>query len=66
MGEPSGVESCKWARMTVRLPYPLWLESEDRPWACMRDKEPRLLEDTDVCHGCPRWEPKRMHVPTES
>lgn len=56
------VESCRWACMTVRLPYPLWLESEDKPWSCLRDPGPNPLESTDVCRGCPRWQPDRLHI----
>jgi hypothetical protein len=62
MDERSSVESCRWARLTVRLPYPLWMESEDKPWSCLRDQEPRPLEDTAVCHGCPRWEPRHLPI----
>lgn len=64
MGESSSVENCRWSRLTIQLPYPVWLESEDKPWSCLRDKEPRPLEDTDICHGCPRWEPRRLPVAT--
>ena len=64
MDEQTGVETCRWARLTVRLPYPLWMESEDKPWSCLRDQEPRPLEDTAVCHGCPRWEPRHLPIAT--
>ena len=62
MDERSSVENCRWARLTLRLPYPLWLESENTPWSCLRNAEPRLLDDTAVCHDCPRWEPRRLAV----
>jgi hypothetical protein len=62
MDQESGVVSCRWARPTIRLPYPVWLEADGKPWTCLRDQEPRPLEDTDVCRGCPRWEPRRLHV----
>lgn len=60
MDERSRVENCRWARLTVRLPYPYWLDTEDKPWACLRDSEPRPLEDTAVCQGCARWEPRHL------
>ena len=63
MDEIPGVESCRWARLTLRLPYPLWLECEDKPWTCLRDPEPHPLADTEVCGGCPRWLPRRVHLP---
>jgi hypothetical protein len=62
MDDQSSVESCRWARLTIQLPYPVWLDSEDTPWTCLHDKEPRPLEDTAVCRGCPRWERRRVHV----
>lgn len=62
MADESRVETCRWARPTLRMPYPLWLESEDKPWTCLRDKTPRPLEDTSECIGCPRWEPRRVHL----
>jgi hypothetical protein len=54
--------TCRWARQTVLLPYPAWLEAEDHPWSCMRLGEPRLLESTEPCETCPHWMPKRLAV----
>lgn len=62
MDERCSVETCRWARPTVRLPYPYWLDSEDKPWACLREPEPKTLEDTDVCKECPRWDPRHLAV----
>lgn len=62
MDKTSSVETCRWSRMTVRLDAPYWLEAEDKPWACLRDHEPRPLEDTDICHGCPRWDPRHLEL----
>lgn len=64
MAERKSVETCRWGRQTIRVPYPYWLDAEDRPWTCMRDEAPRPLENTDVCHNCPRWQPHRL-VPGE-
>lgn len=60
MPDPSSVETCRWARPTIRLPYPHWLEAEAKPWACLRDQEPRPLDDPAVCAGCPRWQSRRL------
>ena len=62
MDQRPSVENCRWARLTLRLPYPLWLESEDKPWSCLRNNEPRPLDDTAICHDCPRWEPRHLAV----
>jgi hypothetical protein len=45
MNNQTSVETCRWAKPTVRAPY-----------------QPRPLDDPSVCHGCPRWEPHRVHV----
>lgn len=60
MDDHPSVETCRWARLTLRLPYPFWLEAEEKPWSCLRDTEPRALDDTAICRGCPRWEPRRL------
>jgi len=62
MNEHTGVENCRWARPTIRLPYPYWVEAEDTPWSCLHDQEPFPLENTDTCKGCPRWEPKHLPI----
>jgi hypothetical protein len=57
MTEPS-VVSCKWARLTLTLPYPLWIDSERQPWSCVRGEQVRELDDTDRCRVCPYWLPR--------
>ncbi len=57
-----GIDSCRWARPTLFLPYPLWLEAENTPWTCVRPMPPKLLETTDVCRTCPNVEPKPAGV----
>lgn len=54
--------NCRWARPTVQLPYPAWLEAEAHPWSCLRLGEPRVLESTEPCETCPNWIPKRLAV----
>jgi hypothetical protein len=62
MDDYSRVETCRWSRLTLQMPYPVWLESEDAPWTCLRDRQVHPLEDDRVCRGCPRWEPRRIHL----
>jgi hypothetical protein len=57
--------NCKWARPTISLPSPIWLEAWNSPWTCVRDEKPRPLEDTTVCSDCPRWELKRSDGSTD-
>ena len=58
MDQHLGVVACRWARLTLLQPYPLWLDSEKRPWTCLRDPAPYPLDDADICRDCPRWEPR--------
>ena len=60
MNEHRGVLSCGWSRLTLFLPYPFWLDSQRGPWTCVRDPDPRVLDDTEVCRDCPRWEPRAL------
>jgi hypothetical protein len=50
------LENCRWARLTLFQPYPVWLSAEAYPWSCVRDGTPRLLETTEVCRVCPFWQ----------
>jgi hypothetical protein len=59
--------NCRWAVPTIFLPAPYWWEAEDRPWACVRDGTPRVMETTEECADCPFWEPREaapVTVPT--
>ena len=56
------VSTCRWARPTLSLPYPAWLEAEDRPWACLRPAGRGPLDSTEICETCPNWQPKRLMV----
>ncbi|MBZ5558923.1 MAG: hypothetical protein LAO77_16750 [Acidobacteriia bacterium] len=53
-----GAHNCKWAAPTLFEPAPDWLDAEGKPWTCHRDAVPKHLETTEVCEGCPRWEPR--------
>jgi hypothetical protein len=48
------------------LPAPLWFEAEMSPWTCMRDTTPRVLDTTDRCTNCPRWEGRFVHADRRS
>jgi hypothetical protein len=48
--------TCRWATPTLFLQWPLWLETEASPWACVRAGTPRILATTDQCAMCPHWE----------
>ena len=39
-------------------PPPVWMGAWDTPWACVRNAVPRVLDTTEVCAVCPRWEPQ--------
>ena len=59
--------TCRWAVLTLLQPYPLWLETADRPWTCTRDAVPRPLESTNECETCAHWEARSVperRVPT--
>ena len=50
------VQTCRWAEPTLYQDGPYWLDAWNMPWTCRRDGDPRVLDDTDVCAECPRWE----------
>jgi hypothetical protein len=54
-----GASTCRWAVPTLLAPAPCWFEAERAAWTCLRDDTPRLLDNTDECADCPRWEPGR-------
>lgn len=47
--------TCRWATPTLFLPAPFWFEAEMRPWTCVRDASPHVLDTTEVCAACARW-----------
>jgi hypothetical protein len=51
-------QNCRWAEPTLYLPFPYWLEAWSIPWSCHRDGSSRLLETTEQCAACPRFEPR--------
>ena len=52
-------QRCKWAEQTLLQPMPLWLEAWTRPWCCLAQGEPRLLDTSDECAQCPCWEERK-------
>jgi len=57
MTDKHSAANCQWATPTLLLQPPLWLEASDRPWSCVRDAAPSILDTTEICAACPRWEP---------
>ena len=58
MAEKHGAANCQWATPTLFLDPPLWLEASSRPWTCVRDDTPAVLDSTEQCAACPRWDPR--------
>ena len=57
MSDPHTIQRCRFAEPTVFLANPLWTAAEDYPWSCRRDGAPSIVDDSDACRNCPRWEP---------
>ena len=60
MPEAPSVVTCRWARETLRLPYPHWINAQDVAWTCLRGPEAVPLDDPDICRDCPRWQSRRL------
>ncbi len=58
MTQKQTASTCKWARPTMSMPRPIWLEAWDRPWTCVREGAPHTLETTEPCDDCPNWVPQ--------
>ena len=41
---------------TLYLAAPYWFDAGIRPWTCLRDNAPQVLETTVSCAVCPHWE----------
>lgn len=63
--EPHRASTCRWADATVFLDAPSWFDAEQKPWACLRDAAPRVLETTESCALCSRWAPRAAHQRSE-
>jgi hypothetical protein len=57
MDEKQRAINCRWATSTLFVEAPYWFAAEDFPWVCVRDGTPRVLQTTDSCATCWRWEP---------
>jgi hypothetical protein len=44
------------------LSAPFWFDAERRPWACIRQAVPQVLDTTDVCVHCLNWEPRDLRA----
>ena len=49
MDDKHSAANCRWAKPTLFLPLPFWLEAWDYPWTCTRDEIPRFRDDRAVC-----------------
>ena len=58
MREPHSAHDCRWAQPTLQLPWPFWYAASDDAWTCACNGVPRILHDSSVCEGCPRWQPR--------
>ena len=47
--------NCKWARPTIEVPSPVWLDAEQSPWTCVRTGTPIVLDSTEPCAACSHW-----------
>jgi hypothetical protein len=61
MDDQHTAATCRWAAATLHMPAPVWLESWDRPWTCLRGPSLRPLPTTEVCASCSRWESNGLH-----
>ena len=57
MSEKQRAINCRWATSTLFVEAPFWFAAEDFPWVCVRDGTPRVLQTTESCATCWRWEP---------
>jgi hypothetical protein len=50
------VQHCRWSEQTLYQPAPRWLEAWDYPWCCRTRTGTRVIDDTEKCQTCKRWE----------
>jgi hypothetical protein len=55
--------NCRWAGPTLFLSFPKWLQAWTTPWTCDREGDSRILDTTEPCASCPRWEPRASDRP---
>jgi hypothetical protein len=58
-------QTCKWCEQTLLQPMPLWLDAWNYEWTCVSCGEPRLLEASEECEKCPRWEERPASAPAD-
>lgn len=56
MATNRSANNCKWAKPTLFLALPYWMNAWETPWTCEREGEPRHIRDTSECADCPHWE----------
>jgi hypothetical protein len=57
MNQKHHASNCRWSAPALLLASPWWMEAENRPWACVHDGIPRVLDTTAECSTCADWEP---------
>jgi hypothetical protein len=50
--------TCRWVTPTLFLQSPMWCESANAPWTCLRGAQVRVLDTTDRCTTCVHWAPR--------
>jgi len=61
--EKHSAHTCRWARPTLFLPLPDWIDARDAPWSCRRREPTRLIESATECAKCTQWERRRIDDP---
>jgi hypothetical protein len=48
--------TCRWAKPTLLLEWPDWLNAWSSEWSCENEGGYRPLAHSECCRSCPRWE----------
>ena len=48
--------TCRWAKPTLLLDWPDWLNAWSSEWSCDHEGAYRPLTHSECCRSCPRWE----------
>lgn len=50
--------TCKWAKPTLLLEWPLWIDAWSWEWSCQRDGAFKPVNRPADCHTCAQWQHK--------
>lgn len=50
--------TCSWAKPTLLLDWPDWLNAWSSEWSCQHDGAYHPLVHSECCRTCPRWQAK--------